>query len=146
MAYSDARIGEALVWPREDDLDDYIYIRGTKTESSRDRRVPKIAAMRDLFEKMRARWAAEGRETEERVFDVTECREALASACRRLGLPRLTHDRLRHVFAATCIESGADIPMVSRWLGHSDGGALATKTYGHLRMDHSVEAAKKVRF
>ncbi len=146
MAYSGARIGEAVVWRWEDDLGNYIYIRGTKTESSRDRRVPKIPAMRDLLERMQVRWAAEGRETQGRVFDVTECREALASACRRIGVPRLTHHMLRHVFATMCIESGVDIPTVSRWLGHSDGGALAMKTYGHLRMEHSVEAAKKVRF
>jgi hypothetical protein len=27
-----------------------------------------------------------------------------------------------------CIESGIDIPTVSRWLGHQDGGVLAMKT------------------
>jgi hypothetical protein len=27
-----------------------------------------------------------------------------------------------------CIESGLDIPTISRWLGHSDGGALAMRT------------------
>jgi hypothetical protein len=26
-------------------------------------------------------------------------------------------------------ESGADIPTVSRWLGHKDGGPLAMKVY-----------------
>jgi len=28
------------------------------------------------------------------------------------------------VFATICIESGVDIPTVSRWLGHADGRAL----------------------
>jgi len=35
---------------------------------------------------------------------------------------------LRHLFATRCIESGVDIPTVSRWLGHKDGGALAMKS------------------
>jgi hypothetical protein len=39
-----------------------------------------------------------------------------------------------------------DIPTVSRWLGHKDGGALAMKTYGHLRDQHSANMAQKVLF
>jgi integrase len=52
---------------------------------------------------------------------------------------------MRHLFATSCIESGVDIPTVSRWLGHSDGGNLAMKTYGHLRQEHSDAQAAKVR-
>jgi site-specific recombinase XerD len=50
------------------------------------------------------------------------------------------------LFATRCIESGVDIPTVSRWLGHKDGGALAMKVYGHLRNEHSQQMAQKVRF
>jgi hypothetical protein len=39
-----------------------------------------------------------------------------------------------------------DIPTVSRWLGHKDGGALAMRVYGHLRDEHSVKMAKRVNF
>jgi integrase len=53
---------------------------------------------------------------------------------------------LRYLFATRCIESGVDIPTVSRWLGHQDGGALCIKTYGHLRDEHSANEAKKVAF
>jgi len=53
---------------------------------------------------------------------------------------------LRHLFATRCIESGVDIPTVSRWLGHKDGGALAMKTYGHLRREHSIAQAQRVTF
>ena len=45
-----------------------------------------------------------------------------------------------------CIESGVDIPTVSRWLGHKDGGALAMRVSGHLRNEHSQQMAQKVRF
>jgi site-specific recombinase XerD len=53
---------------------------------------------------------------------------------------------LRHLFATRCIENGVDIPTVSRWLGHQDGGALCMKTYGHLRDEHSTNEAEKVLF
>lgn len=59
---------------------------------------------------------------------------------------RVTHRDLRHLFATRCIESGVDIPTVSPGLGHSDGGALAMKVYGHLRDQHSVAMAQKVAF
>jgi integrase len=67
-------------------------------------------------------------------------------AAQKLGIARITHHDLRHLFATRCIESGVDIPTVSRWLGHKDGGALAMKVYGHLRNEHSQEMAQKVKF
>jgi integrase len=70
----------------------------------------------------------------------------LARACKEIGIAKLTHHDLRHLFATRCIESGVDIPTVSRWLGHKDGGALAMKTYGHLRNEHSQAMAQKVKF
>jgi integrase len=81
-----------------------------------------------------------------RILQVGECHLALARACKEIGIARLTHHDLRHLFATRCIESGVDIPTVSRWLGHKDGGALAMKTYGHLRNEHSQAMAQKVRF
>jgi site-specific recombinase XerD len=50
------------------------------------------------------------------------------------------------LFATKCIEAGVDIPTVSRWLGHKDGGALAMKVYGHLRDQHSQSMAATVSF
>ena len=40
--------------------------------------------------------------------------------------------------------SGVDIPTVSRWLGHKDGGALAMEVYGLLRNQHSASVSKLV--
>src|SRR2546421_3410919 len=73
-------------------------------------------------------------------------KKALDRACKKVGADRITHHDLRHLFATRCIESGVDIPTVSRWLGHKDGGALAMKTYGHLRREHSIAQAQKVSF
>jgi integrase len=82
----------------------------------------------------------------EKVFRVNEAQKAIDSAARKLGLQRITHHDLRHLFATICIENGVDIPTVSRWLGHKDGGVLALKTYGHLRREHSMAQALKVNF
>jgi integrase len=144
MAYSGARVGEARSFSWEDELKDSIIIRGTKTNSSRDREVPKIAAMRSLLERMKARRKLLGEACSGLAFEIKQCRECMEQACKRAGVPRLTHHDLRHYFATICIESGTDIPTVSRWMGHSDGGVLAMKTYGHLRQDHSFQAAAKV--
>jgi integrase len=81
-----------------------------------------------------------------KVFRVRESQKALDRACKKVGTNRITHHDLRHLFATRCIESGVDIPTVSRWLGHKDGGALAMKTYGHLRREHSIAQAQRVTF
>ena len=103
-----------------------------------------ITEARALFERMRAERLHESKDTN--VFLVGECQNAIDRAARLVGMARITHHDLRHFFATIAIESGVDIPTVSRWLGHKDGGALAMKTYGHLRDEHSVSAAKKVSF
>ena len=86
------------------------------------------------------------RQDKKYLLVVTECQRAIDSACKKLEIPRITHHDLRHLFATRCIESGIDIPTVSRWLGHKDGGVLAMKTYGHLRGEHEAAMAEKVLF
>ena len=83
---------------------------------------------------------------ESNVCAVSECEKSLTRGCKKLEIHRITHHDLRHLFATRCIESGVDIPTVSRWLGHSDGTALAMKTYGHLCREHSAAMALKVTF
>jgi len=78
-----------------------------------------------------------------RVFG---CKKSIATACKKFRIPRFTHHDLRHLFATRCIESAVDIPTISRWLARKDGGALAMKTYGHLRDQHSTNMAQKVVF
>ena len=80
------------------------------------------------------------------VLRVNEAQKAMNRAFDALGMERFTHHDLRHYFATTCMESGIDIPTFSKWLGHKDGGALAMKTYGHLRNEHSRAAARRVSF
>jgi integrase len=81
-----------------------------------------------------------------KVLQVRECQKSMDRAAVLLGIPRITHHDLRHLFATTAIESGIDIPTVSRLLGHKDGGVLAMKTYGHLRQEHAKAAVQKIKF
>src|SRR5437868_6207096 len=103
-----------------------------------------IREARALFERMRSQRSGEPAGV--KVFLVNEAQKAIDAACKKLKMARITHHDLRHLFATICIESGVDIPTVSRWLGHKDGGALAMKTYGHLRRDHSTAQAQRVTF
>jgi hypothetical protein len=82
----------------------------------------------------------------DQIILIKSARKCLQTACKKLELPQFTHHDFRHFFATTCIESGVDIPTVSRWLGHKDGGALAMKRYGHLRQEHSFAMIKRVNF
>jgi len=82
----------------------------------------------------------------EPVMKVAECQNSMDRAAEKTGMQRITHHDLRHLFATRCIKAGVDIPTVTRWLGHKDGGALAMKVYGHLRDEHSTAMAEKVRF
>jgi len=144
LAFSGARLREAtaLRWGDFDFGRNRLTIAGTKTESS-DRTIPIFPPLTALIAEMRARRGVESDNAP--ILRVSECLGALKSACRRVGIKALTHHDLRHLFATSCIESGVDIPTVSRWLGHSDGGNLAMKTYGHLRQEHSDAQAAKVR-
>jgi integrase len=149
LAFTGCRKSEAghITW-RDLDFDaGEIVIRGdpeTGTKNWTVRRVPLIPDARALFERMRSERKHEPLDA--KVFGVSESQKALDRACKKVGVNRITHHDLRHLFATRCIESGVDIPTVSRWLGHKDGGALAMKTYGHLRREHSVAQAQKVIF
>jgi len=143
LAFTGARLEEARSLTWECVLSDkkLFRVKGTKSETS-DRHIPLFPPLRELLDEIQAR---RGKEKEDaRILQVMECKEALGNACKRVGVKPMTHHDLRHLFATRCIESGVDIPTVSRWLGHADGGALAMRTYGHLRQDHSLAQAAKV--
>jgi len=156
LAMSGARVGELrlltwslVYWERR-----LIHLPGYKTESSA-RLIPLFPELAALFCRVRerrrsaARFRRDGRsllEPGDAIFRIGECQRTIDGACRRLGMARITHHDFRHLFATMCIESGVDVPTVSRWLGHADGGVLAMRTYGHLRAGHSWEAAQRVSF
>ena len=149
LAFSGCRISEAkqVLWQDVDFERGEMRIHNakrSKTTSAHDLRyVPIIPAMRELLERLHT---DQKPKPTDRVCVLGECEKSLTRACKIVGASRITHHDLRHLFATRCIEAGVDIPTVSRWLGHVDGGALAMKVYGHLRRSHSQESAKLVTF
>lgn len=149
LAFSGCRISEAqeVTWRDVDMERGEIKVHNAKRSKTGNhhpfRFVPIIPAMRQLLERLRCH---NPHAPADRVCVLGECQKSLDRACKLVGVPRLTHHDLRHLFATRCIEAGVDIPTVARWLGHVDGGALAMKVYGHLRRTHSQQAAQLVTF
>ena len=153
LAYSGARIGEVVGGGDADERRPMrwsdvhfergtIFLPGTKTEAA-----PRTIPMPDRLREFLVRLKAEKKpQPTDRITPIQSARKCLQTACKKLSLPQFTHHDFRHFFATTCIESGVDIPTVSRWLGHKDGGALAMKRYGHLRQEHSFAMIKRVSF
>ena len=149
IAYSGMRVGEVVnvKWQDIDRIKNIIHVHGdavTGTKGGESRAVPIIPSMTELLKKMEARRGQV--KPDETVLKIRECQKSMDRAAKLVGMKRITHHGLRHFFATICIESSVDIPTVSRWLGHKDGGALAMKVYGHLRDEHSQQAAQKVQF
>jgi integrase len=149
LAYSGLRIGEAkfVTWADANFARHQLHVRGdpvTATKNGETRYMPMIPELEQMLTELRKERANEPLSAT--VMRVFECQNSMTHAAAKIGMKRITHHDLRHLFATICIESGVDIPTVSRWLGHKDGGALCMKTYGHLRQDHSFAQAQRVSF
>jgi integrase len=153
LAYSGARIGEVtgggdahenrpLLWTDVHFERGTVFLPGTKTEAA-PRTIPMSDRLRAFLVQLKAEKQPQPNDP---ITSIKSARKCLQTACKKLALPQFTHHDFRHFFATTCIESGVDIPTVSRWLGHKDGGALAMKRYGHLRQEHSFAMIKRVNF
>ena len=148
LAFSGCRLSEArqVRWADVNLERGFIVVHNAKNRKTNGtaptRNIPIIPDMRALLKRL----ANQRHSAQDPVCSVGECEKSMTRACRLLGIPRITHHDLRHLFATRCIESGVDIPTVSRWLGHSDGGALAMRVYGHLRDQHSADMAQRVTF
>jgi integrase len=149
LAFGGFRKSEAerVTWADCDFEKKLIHVKGDPEHGPKNwetRQVPMIPEMKQLLLSLQAETPS-ARESDA-VMLVAECQGALNRGCQTIGISRITHHDLRHLFATRCIESGVDIPTVAKWLGHKDGGALAMKVYGHLRQEHSVSMAQKVTF
>src|SRR5436190_7586663 len=120
LAYTGLRKGEAkfVTWADVDFENGEIIVRGdplTGTKNNEIRRVPMIPKLRDMLSAIRdARRIEKG---SDRVLHVNEAEKSMRAAAKKVGIEYLRHHDLRHLFASTRIESGVDIPTVSRWLG-----------------------------
>ena len=145
LAYSGCRLGEAraLLWKHVNFDSNRLIVPGTKSDSS-NRVIPMSAPLRDLLEWLQSE--NPGASLSDHIAKHKSARKCLETACRKLGLPVFYHHAMRHFFATCAIESGVDVPTVSRWLGHKDGGQLAMKVYAHLRPIHSDAMIAQVSF
>ncbi|HEU5372189.1 MAG TPA: site-specific integrase [Gaiellaceae bacterium] len=62
------------------------------------------------------------------------------AAC-NAGMPELTFHDLRHTGASLMIASGCHVKVIAEQMGHSDGGALVLRRYGHLYKGAKRQAA-----
>ena len=149
LAFSGCRLSEArsVTWADVDLKRGIIGVTNSKrkrrSNKAERRDVPIIPEMAELLTKLHTE---QNPKPEDKPCRVGECQKSLTRACKLVGIPRLTHHDLRHLFGTRCVESSVDIGTVADWMGHSDGGALLLKTYRHLRRNHSLEMAKKVKF
>jgi integrase len=139
LAHTGLRIEEARRLKWSDVHEDSFLVPGAATKNGRPRVIPFVNGIRGVLGELRGTGAGE------LILPQAECKRSLQTACRRAGLPRLSHHSFRHHFATRCIESGVDVPTVARWLGHQDGGALLGRTYFHLVDEHSRKMAGRVR-
>jgi len=102
--------------------------------------IPLFAPLKEFLLKIRP----QGWKPDRRITKVKSIKKVLGNSCKWLKMHHMSHHDLRHWFATNCIEKNVDIPTVSRWLGHKDGGALALRVYGHLRDEHSQTEALKI--
>ncbi len=143
LAYTGCRHEEALE-VRVSDIDKnipgFLFIDGTKSAQSK-RDVPiAVPGLRALVVRLKA-----GKNPNDTLFDPkADCLQAMARACNRLGIPKMVQHELRHYFATVMIEEGVSFALLAEWLGHSDGGVLAAKTYGHIRKVHAKSEAQRV--
>jgi integrase len=139
LAHTGLRINEARQLRWDAVKTDGIFVPGSITKNGRPRFIPFVNGIRDTLARLKA--VSPG----EKVLPDKFFRTGLDKACRRAGVPHLSHHDFRHLFATRCIESGVDMPTVARWLGHSDGGALLGRVYFHLADAHSRKMAALVK-
>ena len=148
LAYSGTRQAEAAAIRWRDvgfDLGHLTITGGDRgTKNHQHRVIPLFPPLSRLLNDIRGRKGPFAEE--DRIFGIGDALLQLQRACKRLGLPRYGHHSMRHFFCSNCIEAGVDFLTLSRWLGHSDGGVLVGKTYGHMRQEHSTAMARRITF
>jgi integrase len=136
-----AGLGQAelknLTWGDIDLTKNRMKVRRVKT--GRFFEVPIYPQLRPLLERLHKQ-----RGDSERVLKISDGKKALGGACERLGYPAFTQRALRRAFITRAIELGLDFKVIAQTQGHSDGGVLVAKTYGHLRQEHLEAMAAKL--
>lgn len=151
LAYSGCRLEEAnaVCWedilPKDEDGLHWVRIRGTKTEAA-DRMIPVFEDLAKLLEKIKARREAEGLAATGKILRVKTSRNALATACEKVGVPRMGHHTLRHYFTTLALSKGIPPHIVADWIGHKDKGITLIKIYSHMIREQSASYAPRLSY
>lgn len=148
LAYSGMRVGEAREVRFCDvnlEMETVLITGGALgTKNHEQRTIPLFPNLRNLIRRIIERKS--GVDENARIFSIESPRGAMTSACKRIGLEDFSVHSLRHFFASNAIEQGINFKVIADWLGHSDGGVLVAKTYGHLRAEFSAAMAERMSF
>lgn len=155
LALTGTREKEALHVARRD-VD---FARGTVTigaggvaKSSKERAVDFSPELGALLKEIEAwlppdtSWLFPSPQRGDRDIHSQTLRESLKAVREKAKLDWIGFHDLRHFFASQCVMAGIDFMTIAHWLGHSDGGILVGKIYGHLADTHKRAAARKLRF
>jgi integrase len=143
LAYSGCRISELRKVTWADIWEKTLFI--TESKNGKPRHVPLFIPLNNLFQRIKAALPNEPKRID-KVFNVFDPKKGVNSACKTAGLPHMNNHCFRHFFVSNAIEKGIDFATIANFVGHSDGGVLVAKTYGHLRNEHSENMADRMTF
>jgi integrase len=114
LAYSGLRLGEAkhVTWAYVNFARHQLHVRGdpeTATKNGETRFVPMIPELERLLIELRAARANEP--TNAIVMRVFECQNSMTHAATKIGMKRITHHDLRHLFATIASKAAWTFPL-----------------------------------
>jgi integrase len=117
------------------------------TKTWRHRAVNFTLELKELLHEMNERRAPDSSflfpspQRGDRDIPAHSLRESFKMVRAKAKLPWVGFHDFRHFFASQCVMAGIDFMTVASWLGHSDGGVLVGKVYGHLADEHKRRMA-----
>jgi integrase len=103
-----------------------------------------LTAMRDR--RASDKWIFPSPRSDGEEGHLTNLHKTLEQVREKAELPNFTPHDLRHQFISYAVMDGIDFMTIAKWVGHSDGGVLIGKVYGHLANEHLQREANKLTF
>jgi integrase len=103
-----------------------LRIRRKKTQETF--KVPLFEWLKPFMENLYKQYS-EPPKPDTRIFNISDARKALASACSRLKLYQFTQRSIRAALILRLWRGGVDKKLIAKWQGHQDGGKLLMDTY-----------------
>jgi integrase len=155
LAYSGTRRDEALALKWQDVNFERKFLRvgaDGNSKNSKARHVDFNSQLETHLKEMAARrapdsdWLFPSPQRGETDRPAKTLRQSFLIARDKAKLTWMGFHDLRHYFASMAVMSGIDFKTISEWCGHSDGGMLIGKVYGHLLPEHKQRMAERLVF